>query len=303
MRHNLRYLRDPGRIIRKLRWVRIHRGPSRDITVDSWNGRLTVNSRDWFIGKSLFVDRAYEPETIAAAMKALEAGGWITRGAKGTVLDIGANIGMITTALLRHGWFDRAVCIEPSPANLRLLRLNLAQNELEARTTVLGVAMSSEPGELAFELSERNTGDNRVRVPGSAGTPGAFKEERRVEIKVPVDTLDHALAAAGVNATEVKLLWMDIQGFEGKCLEGASKTLAAGMPVILEFWPYGIARAGMARADYMAVLRRHFDRAFRIQDDGVVPLTLAEVDSLFEEVHQPNKMAQLLFVKGEGKGI
>jgi len=297
VRHNLKYLRDPGRILRKLRWVRVHRGPSRDITVDSWNGRLTVNSRDWFIGKALFVDRAYEPETIAQAMAALEAGGWVKRDGQGIVVDIGANIGMITTALLRHGWFERAVCIEPSPANLRLLRINLAQNDLEKRSTVVGVAMSSAPGELAFELSDTNTGDNRVRVPGAAGTPGAFKEERRVEIKVPVDTLDHTLASAGIAARDVKLLWMDIQGFEGKCLEGASATLAAGMPVILEFWPYGIARSGTTRAEYMAVLRKHFDRAYRINDDAVVPMTMAEVDALFDEVHQPNKMAQLLLVK------
>ena len=75
VRHNLRYLRDPGRILRKLRWVRIHKGPSRDLTVDSWNGRLTVNSRDWFIGKALFVDRAYEPETIAQRDGGARSGG------------------------------------------------------------------------------------------------------------------------------------------------------------------------------------------------------------------------------------
>lgn len=296
MRRNLRYLRDPGRILRKLRWMRIHRGPSRDVTMDSWNGRLTVNSRDWFIGKALFVDRAYEPEAITNAMKALETGGWIARDGQGIVLDIGANIGMITTALLGHGWFKHAVCIEPSPANLRLLRINLAQNGLEQRSTVLGVALSSAPGELAFELSDKNTGDNRVRAPGgAAGSPGAFHEERRVEIKVPVDTLDHALANAGIAARDVKLLWMDIQGFEGKCLEGASTTLAAGMPVITEFWPYGIARSGTTRAEYMAVITRYFDRAYRITDDEVIPMTMAQVDALFDEVYQPNKMAQLLF--------
>ena len=200
MRHNLRYLSDPGRILRKLRWVRLHRGSSRDVTFDSWNGRLTLNTRDWFIGKDLCVDRAYERDTITQAMAALEQGGWIARDGTGVLVDIGANIGMITTALLGQGWFARAACFEPSPANLRLLRLNLAQNGFEDRSTVLGVAMSSAPGELAFELSDTNTGDNRVRAPETAGAPGAFQEDRRVEITVPVDTLDHALHGAGIAA-------------------------------------------------------------------------------------------------------
>ena len=136
-----------------------------------------------------------------------------------------------------------------------------------------------------------------VNVTIGTGSPGAFQEDRRVEIRVPVETLDRALAQAGVAAKDVKLIWMDIQGFEGKCLEGAEQTLAAGMPVITEFWPYGIARSGTTRAEYMGVLGRHFDRAYRILDDAVVSLAIAEVDALFDEVRQPNKMAQLLFVK------
>jgi FkbM family methyltransferase len=298
MRHMLKYLRDPGRIGRKLRWLRIYRGPRRDVTVESWNGKLTFDSRDWFIGKYLYVDRRYEPDTISNAMAALERGGWLAKDGRGLLVDIGANIGMITTAVMTHGWFERAVCVEPAPGNLRLLRLNIAQNGLASRVTVLGTALSTEPGELALEMSEINAGDFRIRAPGTpAAAPGAFHEEKRPEIRVPVDTLDHALEEAGVAAKEISLIWMDIQGHEGQCLEGARRTLAAGMPVVTEFWPYGIARSGMSRARYMAIIAEHFTHAHRILDDRVVPMSIAEVDALFDEVRQPNKMTQMLFVK------
>lgn len=293
-----KYIRDPGRIWRKILWKRLYEGPRHDITVDSWNGRLTFDSRDRFIGKYLSVDRAYEPATITQALTWLEKNEWLTRDLSGVLVDIGANIGMITTAMLTQGWFGRAVCFEPLPGNLRLQRINIAQNQLADRVTSLGVALSSQPGELALEISETNTGDNRIRLPGSPATaPGAYQEEKRAEIRVPVETLDRALAKAGVAAKDVRLIWMDIQGHEEKCLEGAANTLAAGMPVCMEFWPYGLARAGTTRESFMRLIRRHFTAAHRVLDDGVVPLTMEQVSTLFDEVSHPHKMTQLLFVK------
>lgn len=292
-----KYLRDPGRVLRKLQWRALYHGPRRDVTVDSWNGRLTFSSGDRFISKYLYVDRAYEPRTIDVAMRTLGREPAMRGKQRGLVLDIGANIGMITTALLTHGWYGRAVCFEPSPENLRLLRQNISQNRLDDRVTVVGSALSSAAGEATFELSESNAGDNRVRT-GAA--PGAYHEERRATITVPVDTLDHALGAAGIAAHDVSLIWMDIQGHEAKCLDGARATLAAGMPVVMEFWPYGLARAGTTRDAFLALARRSFTRALRLLDDGAVPMTLEQVGALFDEVSAPNKMTQLMFLK-EGR--
>jgi FkbM family methyltransferase len=293
-----KYLDEPGRVVRKLRWLRLYHGPRRDVTVDSWNGRLTFDSGDRFISKYLCVDRAYERSTIGNAIDALERGGWLARAPRGVLVDVGANIGMITTALLRHGWFERAICFEPAPRNYRLLRLNIAQNGLESRVTPINIALSSAPGERALEVSDRNSGDHRLRAPGvSTVASGAYREEQRAEVRVPVDTLDHALTRAKVSPDDVRLIWMDIQGHEAKCLEGARATLAAGMPVVTEFWPYGIARSGTTRAEYMQLVTSCFTHAQRILDDRVVPMPLAQVDALFDEVARPNKMTQLLFTR------
>jgi len=290
-----RYLRDPGRALRKWRWRRLHRGPRHDVTVDSWNGRLTFDSRDRLIGKYLWVDRAYEPRTIASAMAALEQGGWLRREGRGTLVDAGANIGMITTALLGHGWFERALCVEPSPDNLRLLRLNLAQNGLESRARIAAVALAGAPGELEFELSDTNAGDNRLRASGTGGAPpGAFGEEGRRAIRVPVETLDRLLAAAAIPPSDVRLLWMDIQGFEGKSFAGAAGLLGAGAPVVMEFWPYGLARAGTPRDEFLAIAARHFTRAYHLRDEGPEPIALASLGALWDSLDRPNRMAQIL---------
>jgi len=293
----MKYVRDPGRVIRKLRWRALYHGPRRDVTVDSWNGRLTFNSRDRYISKYLYVDHAYEPRTMEIAMRTLGREPAMRGANRGLVLDIGANIGMTTTALLTHGWYGRAVCFEPSPENLRLLRMNVAQNALGERVTVVPTALAAAPGAATMELSEVNAGDNRVRAADApAGAPGAYREDARPTITVPVDTLDHALAKTGVDARDVSLIWMDIQGFEAECLAGARATLAAGMPVIMEFWPYGLARAGTSREAFLRLARSCFSRAIRLLDDGTVPMSLDDVGALYDEVHRPNKMTMLLFL-------
>ena len=155
------YLAHPGLVAAKLRWQLLYAGRRRDVTVDTWNGRLTFDSRDKLIGKYLYVQRAYERRYIEGALAMLERDGWFARG--GTVLDVGANIGMIGIALVRHGWCARAVAFEPAPDNVRLLDRNIAQNGLGDRIRRHAIALSSRAGEMELELSDYNSGDNRRR--------------------------------------------------------------------------------------------------------------------------------------------
>lgn len=37
---------------------------------------------------------------------------------------------------------------------------------------------------------------------------------------------------------------MDVQGHEGHLLSGASRLLASTVPIVCEYWPYGLERAG-----------------------------------------------------------
>lgn len=285
------YAAHPGLLVGKLRWQMLYAGPRRDVTVDTWNGRLTFDSRDKLIGKYLFVHHAYERRYIEHALAVLERGGWLTRG--GTLLDVGANIGMICIALLRHGWFDRAIAFEPAPANLRLLEHNVSGNGLTGRIARIPVALSSSAGEMELELSEYNSGDNRLRVNAAAG---AWHEDRRGTVRVPVRRLDDVLAERP-DASDVRLIWLDIQGHEGRFFEGAQNTLARGVPVVSEFWPYGILRSGTTRASYMSIVTRLFTHVYVLTGESIGKQPIAAVDTLFDTCAAPKAMREVVFVR------
>ena len=286
-----KYVAHPGLLIGKLRWQMLYAGPRRDVTVDTWNGRLTFDSRDKLIGKYLYVHRAYERRYIEHALAVLERDGWLGRG--GTLLDVGANIGMICIALIRHGWFDRAVAFEPAPSNVRLLECNVAQNGLTERIARVPVALSSSDGSMDLELSEYNSGDNRLRVDASAG---AWHEDRRDTVRVPVRRLDDLLAERR-DASDVRLIWLDIQGHEGRFFEGAQGTLARGIPVVSEFWPYGILRSGTTRASYMNIVTRLFTHVYVLSGNAIGKQPVSAVDALFDACAPPKAMREVVFVR------
>ena len=290
------YLRHPARVRRKAQWWLIRAGPQRDVTVDSYNGRLTFDSRDRLTGKYLMVRGGYEQAFIERSLGLLEREGWIRRG--GTVVDVGAHIGMISIALVRHRWFDRAVAIEPAPDNLRLLERNVAQNGLRASITIAPLAISSAAGSAELELAPDNFGDHRLRHSRAAG---AFGEEHRRTVPTVVRTLDGALDELGVDRSEVRLVWVDIQGGEGHLLEGAAETFANGAPLVTEFWPYGIVRSGATRESFGAAARRLFSYCYVIHGDRIEGMAVSELGSLFDRYRGPKDLCNLLLV-GERKG-
>lgn len=296
-----KYLRDPGRIARKLRWRMLYNGEPRDVTVESYNGILTFDSRDKLIGKYLYVDRAYERRYIESTLGVLEGDGYLARGAggNGVLLDVGANIGMICIALLEQRRFARAVAVEPSPRNLRLLEHNVEQNGLRDSVIVVPCALSSENGEMELELSEYNSGDNRLRHDASSG---AWREDEREVVRVPVRTLDGVLAERGVAANDVRLVWVDIQGHEGRFFRGARATLAGGAPVVSEFWPYGILRSGMTRAEYGATVSEIFTHFYHMSADGAEKLPIRAIDALFDRYGAPKKMCEVIYVNDRLRG-
>lgn len=290
------YLRHPRRLARKAQWALLHRGPRRDITVDGYNGRLTFDSRDRLIGKRLFVDRAYERGYIESALGTLVGGGYLDRSGRGTVLDIGANLGMIAIALLRHGWFAGAIAVEPAPAAVRLLEHNVAQNGLGDRVRCVAAALSSSPGERLLEISSFNSGDNRIRRDARSG---AWREEERETIAVPVRTLDGLFDHGAHDRAydDIRLVWMDVQGHEAQCLAGGATFLTRGVPVVTEFWPYGIERSGITAAEYERTLAVSFTHFYRIERAGTTRHDIGAIGALFAELARPKQMAQLVLVR------
>lgn len=296
MRYLPYYKFMPSRLIkywRRIAWELIHFGPRRDITIDTANGILTVSNKDWLIGKYLYIRRAHEIEEIRNVPNILKECGQIFDPDKRTVLNVGANIGMTCIALLKYCSFEQAIALEPYPPSFRLLEHNIRQNGMSARIQAFPLALSSSRGELEFEINPANSGDNRVRTNAS---PGAFREERRMTIKVTADTLDH-LACEVYRSLfgDVALIWVDVQGHEGHLIDGGRKFIKGRVPVISEFWPYGISRSGMNQQAYYQIICDNFS-SFRLLG-GAHPQRkpIREIKELFDRFSDPRQACLLLF--------
>ena len=174
------------------------------------------------------------------------------------MIDVGANIGVISIGLLLEGYIDLALAIEPEPNSFALLRKNVEQNGLSDRMLCLPLAVSEEATTLILELSPDNLGDHRIRDVPASGASEHMQESYRKTIQVPSLPLNRVLRLAEVQRAGLpspSFIWIDVQGYEGHVFKGAKEVLESGMPTIAEIWPYGILRSGMSLEDFIDTVR------------------------------------------------
>ena len=131
-------------------------------------------------------------------------------------VDVGANIGTQTVHALRAGPFSRAVAFEPEKRNAKLLNMNLAANDMTARTTVFAKAAGATDGEARLFLHPRNKGAHAI---DSQPSPDTVKS-----VVVPVTRLDTALRALNLQAEEIGLIWIDVEGAEAETVRGPRRS-------------------------------------------------------------------------------
>ena len=149
--------------------------------------------------------------------------------------------------------FKFGLGLEPNSENFQLLLDNILLNQVEDSAEAINAAASSIIGKAQLEISQKNCGDHRIRVPDSSGR-STLKEvdnesQRKTEISDLI-TLDKILESPqycfNPNST---LIWIDTQGHEGHVLESAKKFIkneAHNSFFVVEFWPYGLEKAGGA---------------------------------------------------------
>jgi len=278
--------------LRKLIWKVLPK-TNREITLNTWNGRLTFNQRDRVVGKMLYTRREFEKASMLQVIELLDSLGFRKRG---VVIDIGANIGMIAIGFLFNGLFKTALAFEPDPYNFSLLLANIRQNRLEDQITCFSFALSAEDGTAEFELSTSNYGDHRVR--GVTAVPGGFyREESRKTIKVPVRRFDSIAASEKLRLEDAGLVWIDIQGHEGHFFRGAETLLRQGIPIVTEFWPYAIERSGMSVEEYTSLVTSNFSRYVHLLKDRYESRPISAFSELFDIYRKPREMGTVMLLK------
>ncbi|MGI9036137.1 MAG: FkbM family methyltransferase [Pyrinomonadaceae bacterium] len=278
-----------------LAWTLKHYRAAHDVTIETENGLLSVSNKDWLMGKQLFVHREFEVEFIENSIGFLRQEDWLKKEINRTVLDVGANLGMIGIALVKKEFFDEVLAFEPSPDSFRLLKKNIRQNNLTDKIKCYNVALSSENTEFEFEIAADNSGDNRIKLTNENGKRG---EQNREIIKVAAVAFDNFLDGhSEIKKDAIDLIWLDIQGHEGHFFKGAENFLKArSIPCISEFWGYGIKRAGMTQSEYCAILKKTFTHFYHYDKGKFEMREIDEIASLFERDENPRRIESVIFV-------
>jgi FkbM family methyltransferase len=175
-----------------------------DVVVSRLDGyTMIVDRADGAVSQLVERERMYEPH-VTAALKAYCSAGM-------TVLDVGANIGYHTLALSRLvGETGSVFAVEPNSENCRLILASLRENGFE-NVQLIPMALDSKRG-WAYYTS--HVGSNGGLVDSSA--------KEYVEAGgwvVPTVTLDEMVQS------RVDLIKIDVEGAEGRVVNGASKTI------------------------------------------------------------------------------
>ena len=159
----------------------------------------------------------------------------------GIFVDVGANFGWYTCLLSKFaGANGQVIAIEPEADNLALLTSNIFSNQLR-NVQVLPIAVSFENGTLPIHKAPAgNPGMHSfVTMPH---TPNEHNDSH-----VTVRTLDGVLKDI---TGPIKLMKVDIEGFEVNALRGAQETLARCNNLLIEYSPGFLLAGGQQPVDF-----------------------------------------------------
>jgi FkbM family methyltransferase len=282
-RFAVRYWRGNARertALRRKSFFDISRAMTPLLGVDAPEGTLLVRTDDIDLGRGTFADGPWDQDMVDFAICELESNAG-THVEGGIVIEIGANIGTTTLLLLNRYKADRVIAFEPIPQSARMLRAMLALNGLELRVDLRERALTNRDAALEMELSQRSPGDNRVRTrppqgsrQGEADRSVVGVRGARLDVEVP-------------DLRDVALVWMDAQGHEGH------------VPVITEFWPYGLRRAGGLEM-FLGAITEHYARVFDTAHGDAAHARMhqaSEIEALADKYRGPADFTDLILLK------
>lgn len=245
-----------------------------------------------FIYKEIFVDQCYSAQGFA-----LDHGG--------TVIDVGANIGLFTRFLCGRFRDLRVVCFEPSPPTFECLRANT--EDLDAQVETIRAAVSDHLGTAQIEYLPNLPGNSTLYPADKRGQVDSFAENLTladawrgsklaffvllalypvrkwvirkrfewsysggVSYDCPLTTLDATIAERGLE--QVDLLKIDVEGAELDVLGGLSDAnLGRVQQLIMEVSPSNLGgldalRERLARSGFDAI---HIESAVPKGDSAV----------------------------------
>ncbi len=166
---------------------------------------------------SVWIEREYEPDARFMPPR------------DGVVVDIGAQVGFLTTRMARHVTYGRVIAIEPDPLSFSRLQKSIRANGID-NVTLVRCALSREEGTFTF-VSAAHSVDSRLLVPGRVpahlmADPGTHTTE------VECTTLDRLMERQRID--RINLLKIDVEGAELEVLDAGKRTLQRVTSILIE---------------------------------------------------------------------
>jgi len=137
------------------------------------------------------------------------------------ILDIGANIGWTALRFASKNPKATIIAFEPHPITFKRAQNNFGRNNF-SNITCLNIGLGERASTLKiYELMDNNSGMNRI----------VLEELDRPFKEVKIERLDDVLENRNIH--HVDMIKMDVEGFEGFVLKGASKILTNSNAKIL----------------------------------------------------------------------
>jgi FkbM family methyltransferase len=199
--------------------------------------RITVEARDYF-GCMMLYGR-YAPELVSLFRKIVSPGD--------SVIDVGAQLGYLTCHLATLvGPSGRVHSFEPDPNAIGRLRAAVDENGF-SWVEIFPIAASDAEGEIRFHVSQT--------IGWSTAVSGTHLADL-AETRVASGRIDD-LAARGQIRRPVKLVKIDVEGFECAVLDGMRALIEEDRPfLVVEINPPMLAAAGQTATALLDGIRR-----------------------------------------------
>lgn len=183
---------------------------SKELTVDIGGNKYMITSDDDYLEH---IRNGFEPEMVDLFR--------VLATNSNTIVDIGANIGC--TSILFGELAKNVYAFEPSPTTFLFLEKNISKSgKTNINLKNIGIGAEHCESTLTFSPFNRSGGFVSNRTQASIGST--------VE-KIVIKKLDEVIISLEIQS--IDFIKIDVEGFEGRVLSGATKSLCSYKPIVL----------------------------------------------------------------------
>lgn len=185
---------------------------------------LPLYKTDYIQQRILTEGTYYENDNLAFICKEWNNGAVSRNIAGGCILDIGANIGNHTLFFFFECGIKKAYCFEPIDSTFNILKHNIDINALTRNVTLVNSAVGEAKGTATMSFYDKtNIGSTQIALDKTGDIPVVSIDSMHIE-------------------DDVKLVKIDVEGFEKGVIDGCRETLSRCKPyIMIEIQPENFA--------------------------------------------------------------